>query len=118
MGMISNGMISKLNKQAEEALKPKEEVVSITADEARKIMQGVLTSESILEAAHSLAEECFSAIKKQAQNGYYYATVSVAKYDCTNPEHRAIIGQAKEILEKKGFKAYRDVFDNTLTAEW
>lgn len=118
MGMFSKGAIASLNKQAEEALKPKKEVISITANEARKIMQEALTSEPILEAAHSLAEECLSTVKERAQNGYHYTTASVAKYDHNNPKHRVIIERAKKILEEKGYIAYRDVLDNTLTVEW
>lgn len=118
MGMFSKGAIASLNKQAEEALKPKEEVVSITADEARKITQEVLTSESILEAARSLAEKCYPVIKEQAQNGYNYASVSVFKYNFADPKHREILEQAKKILEEKGYKAKRDVWHETLVVSW
>lgn len=118
MGMISKGMISKLNKQAEEALKPKEEAVSITADEARKIMQEVLTSKAILEAAHSFVEECYPVIKERAQNGYNSVFVSTVKYDYTNPKHQEIIEQIKKILKEKGYKVYKDIWEDTLVIEW
>ena len=131
MGLFSKGTVASLSKQAEEALKPKEEVkqaeknlepeeevIDITADEAQKITQEVLTSESILEAARSFAEKCYPVIKERAQNGYDYTSVSVSKYDFTNPKHSEIIKQARKILEEKGYETKRDFWDNTLVIRW
>jgi len=77
-----------------------------------------LTSEFILEAARSLTKECYLVIKKRAQNGYNSASVSIAKYDYTNPKHQEIIEQTKKILEEKGYKAYKDIWEDTLVVEW
>lgn len=112
MGMISKGMISKLNKQAEETLKPKEEepvciVVkpNYSAYEARAAMQEFLNPEKIARMARKfVTEKVNPKIEKRAKEGYGRASVSIKEYHST-PINEAVFEQVIVLLEQQGFSA-------------
>lgn len=112
MGMISKGMISKLNKQAEEALKPKEkEPVCIVAKpnysayEARAAMQEFLNPEKIARMARKfIAEKINPKIEERAKEGYGCTAISIKEYPCT-PINKAVFKQVIVLLEQQGFSA-------------
>ena len=105
MGMFSEGMISKLNKQAEEALKPKEEVIGITANEAKAKTQKALSSGSITQKAKNfIIEKVSPYIKERAEKGYESAIISLRGYSYS-PDEKAILNQVIELLKQNGFSA-------------
>lgn len=110
MGMIAKGMISKLNKQAEEAWKPKEEepvrVVAkpnYSAYEARAAMQEFLNPEKIARMARRfIAEKINPKIEERAKEGYDKASISIKEYHRT-PINEAVFEQVIVFLEQQGF---------------
>lgn len=112
MGMFSKGVISKLNKQAEEALKPKkEEPVCIAAKpnysacEAKAAMREFLNPEKIARMAEKfVAEEINPQIEEQAKKGYDNVSISIKKY-LTTPLNEAVFKQMIVLLEQQGFSA-------------
>ena len=105
MGMISEGMIFKLNKQAEEALKPKKKAIGITADEAKAAKQEFLNPEKIAQMARDfIARKINPCIEERAKEGYDYALVSIKEYPST-PINEAVFKQVIMFLEQQGFSA-------------
>lgn len=112
MGMFFKGAIASLNKQAEEALKPKEEESvcvmakpNYSAYEAKAAMREFLNPEKIARMARKfITEKINHQIEERAKEGYDYAIISIKEYPST-PINEAVFKQVIVLLEQQGFSA-------------